>query len=38
LLNEENSAKDILKEQDDLKPWGQEAHVKVCDVDRLKLE
>ena len=22
----------ILKEHDDSKPWGQEAHVKVCDV------
>lgn len=22
----------IVKEQDDSKPWGQEAHVKVCDV------
>lgn len=22
----------ILKEQDDMEPWGQEAQVKVCDV------
>lgn len=22
----------IVKEQDDLKPWSQEAHVKVCDI------
>lgn len=26
----------IVKEQEDLKPWGQEAHVKVCDVYRFK--
>lgn len=24
--------KGIVKGQDDSKPWGQEAHVKVCDV------
>lgn len=22
----------IVKEQDDSKPWSQEAHVKVCDI------
>lgn len=28
--------KEIVKEQDGLKPWNQEAHVKVCDDERLK--
>lgn len=28
----------IVKEQDDSKPWGQEAHVKVCDFYSCKAE
>lgn len=25
-------AREIVKQQDDSKPWGQDAHVKVCDL------